>query len=234
MKALGISETRRISRVKAGLVAALVAYSMVLALSATGAAFHEYSIGYENTGSGFTGIQVTRTDRAVTGQPSTGCSSPYTGSPVYQTQWVGGGSNWRELGTGHQCNDTYRYWFWGYGYNGTWVSLGYQTGIVNNQIHTFQISRAPVGADTRYLYRIDGVTKGSLTSSATFGEVLTGLESYAANANVVLYSHATLKYQKNDGSFLSWSGQDSSIVGTSMCGNWIGNTTWQAGQGTGC
>lgn len=171
----------------------------------------------------------------MSGIPSTGCSSPYTGNPVHQTQWIiiNSGS-WREIGTGHQCNDTYRYWFWGYGLNGTWVSLGYQTGITNGQVRTFEIRRSLLGHENRHVFLVGGAAKANLVSDATGIQVEAGLESYAANANVVYHSYGSLQYQKNNGAFAYWAGKDASSVGSSMCGSWGSSTQWNAGQGGGC
>ena len=172
----------------------------------------------------------------VVGQPADGCSSPFTGTPVYQTQWVNitaDGLNWREIGTGHQCNDTYRYWYWGYGSNGTWHWIGYQTGISNGQWHTFKIDRVFDDTFERYKFRIDGVIKGTLNSNATGEEVLAGLESYAVNATVAGHNYTTLQYQKLDGAFLNWAGKDKSVVNAPLCGSWVAAVSWRAGEGAG-
>lgn len=229
------------SRTRALVSALAISFSAALATaggSAVASAFHQHSIARENTGSGFTGVQVTRVDKAVTGQPSDGCDGPYRGSPVYQTQWVilnSAGTTWRELGTGHQCNDNYRYWFWGYGVDGTWVSIGIQTGIQNGVEHTFRVQRVFDDSVYRYQWRIDGVLKATMTNSATGPRVEAGLESYAQNATVAGHSYKSLKAQKygSGGDFFDWAGRDASVVHSAMCGFWVTDIRWRAGQGSG-
>jgi len=184
----------------------------------------------------YTGVKAYRVDEAVSGQPSDGCSVPISGTPVYQPIWViNYDTSWKELGTGHQCNDTYRYWYWGYGTSsGTFTLLGYQHPISNGSSHTFEISRVYEGREM-YEWFVDGVEKKYLYSSWTGNEVEVGLESYASGANVVEYLNSSLKYQLNDGTFQNWAGQDGSRVDSNMCGNWSGATAWYSGQGTqGC
>ena len=205
-------------------------------IAATHVAGHGHAVAKETTGDGFTGVHVYRVDQAVAGQPSTGCSSPFTGKPVYQTQLViitADAKNWRELGTGHQCNDSYRYWFWGYGSNGTWVPLGTQSGITNGQWHFFKIERVFEDTFNRYKFRIDGVIKAVMTSNATGPSVEAGLESYADTATVAGHNYTTLQYQKNNGSFFNWVGQDASVVNPPLCGFWVAAISWRAGEGAG-
>jgi hypothetical protein len=99
------------------LISAILTFVVLLPPPTLAAGFHGYSVAREQTGgSGFTGIETSRYDKSVDNVPSGGCVYPYTGTPVYQTQWVilnSGASSWRELGTGHQCEDLMRYWFWG-------------------------------------------------------------------------------------------------------------------------
>lgn len=227
--------TRHVPTVLTAIFVYVVLQPMLL--SATHDGFHRYSQGDENSGAGFTGLKSNRVDRSMTGLPSDGCSSPYSGHPVYQTQWVmdDAGQTWREIGTGHQCNDTYRYWFWGYGLNGAWHSLGTQAGIMNGVIHTFQIYRTFIGSNT-YYFKIDSSVKGIVASDWTGGLVRVGLESYAAGANVPAHNATALQYQKNNGTFAFWSGRDAQLVNSGMCGAWgAGDAAWNGmGQGTGC
>lgn len=118
--------------------------------------------------------------------------------------------------------------------NGTWVSLGYQTGITNGQVRTFEIRRSLLGHENRHVFLVGGAAKANLVSDATGIQVEAGLESYAANANVVYHSYGSLQYQKNNGAFAYWAGKDASSVGSSMCGSWGSSTQWNAGQGGGC
>jgi hypothetical protein len=200
--------------------------------------FHQYSIGRENTGSGFTGAHTWRLDRPVSGLPNTGCSFAYTGNPVYQPIWATDPSpshlSWREVGTGHQCGDNFRYWYWGYGYQGQFTSLGIQSGISNGQYHTFEFHRKQLSSGYYYYFLVDGMTKATLKSTKTFPYVETGLESYASGASVSRYAHRSLKYQKLDGPMVPWSGRDYAVVHSQMCGTWLADDSRQVGQGSGC
>ncbi len=171
------------------------------------------------------------------GQPSDGCAVPFTATtPVYQSQWINitsDGLNWREIGTGHQCDDTLRYWYWGYGANGTWVSPGWQTGITNGQWHFFKIDRVFEDTFNRSKFRVDGVIKGNMSSNATGQEVYAGLESYANGATVAGHNYTTLQYQKLNGAFFNWVGQDALTVNAPLCGFWVAAVSWKAGEGAG-
>jgi hypothetical protein len=103
-----------------------------LALWQSASAFHKYSSAWENTPSEipFTGVNEVRNDVSISGIPNDGCSTPITGTPVYQPEWVVQTSNsdtWTELGTGHQCGDTFRYWYWLEGAPG--LPNGYLLGV---------------------------------------------------------------------------------------------------------
>ena len=92
------------------LVAVLVQTGFLNASPVVAAGWGGYSHAWENSGT-YDGMSNFRNDVAVSGLPATGCSSgPYTGDPVYQTMWyaLNPGTNYFELGTGHQCQDQYR------------------------------------------------------------------------------------------------------------------------------
>lgn len=207
--------------------------------SASAAGYHVYSGALESSSGSFTGVSSHRLDSPVGGQAASGCSAPYTGVPMYQTEWVlltSDALNWRELGTGHQCNDTYRYWYWGYGVNGNWYSLGYQTGVANGVAHTFKIVRSFNGTANVFYYQVDGVNKGSLTSSATGAYVEVGLESYSVPPSYLnATSVSSLQVQRSGGSFVNFSGRDGTHVTDSrVCGKWLSDTNWQYAQATPC
>lgn len=111
-------------RVRALLICIVVIASTLVSNTgvATAAVWHSYSAAYEKSaGLGYTGVAGTRADRSVSGLDMSGCSQFFVGQPVYQTEWVNiSAGNWLEFGTGHQCGDTMRYWYWGYGFNNTW------------------------------------------------------------------------------------------------------------------
>lgn len=201
--------------------------------------FHGYSVARENSEGSYTGVISSRPDAAInwSGQTSEGCSAWYSGRPVYQTQWViistSGGISWIELGTGHQCNGGVEYWFWGYGYQGTWNPINQEQINANGTSRTFAIIR---DTTTRWVYQVDGATKGTLTWGVSGVRVEAGLESYRASLTVPAYSLQNLRYTRNNGAFTQWAGMDASSVSptSTMCGRWQLTTQWRAGENTSC
>ena len=215
---------------------AVLFLTAVLSSQATAASFHGYSHAWESSGN-YAGISNTRIDRAVGGLPSDGCSQPYSGTPVYETMWLqySPGNNY-ELGTGHQCGDQYRYWFWGLSVNSTFYSLGYQTGITNDNSHTFRMDRVLSGfSGYQIYYRIDGATKKTYpTSAANFVDLDVGLESYCQTCTVSAYSNSSLKFKVND-TWSNWAGRDGQQVNDPpMCGSWLSDTSWRSGEVASC
>ena len=182
---------------------------------------------------GYTGISVERID-AFVDVPPDGCNGPYQGHPIYQSEWVGAlnGSDWLELGTGHQCSNSYQYHYWGYGYNGVWNPIG-SVKIGGGEIHTYRITR---GADSIWEFRIDGVIKDSFYWDRTFPSVSTGLESYAPYGNVNPYNHYHLNYQRlGNTTWNGWDGTDSTLLqNPPMCGLWNNPQSWRTGEASSC
>ncbi len=81
---------------------------------------------------------------------------------------------------------------------------------------------------TAYFFSVDDTYKGSLISS------LAGPRVEAGTAQVSQTTHSFLHYQVNGGGFLNFSGRDSSVVDTGMCGSWLADTSWRAGEGASC
>jgi len=220
-----------------GCLSAALAASLGLAPGVAQAEnFHGYSVaretGYTNK---YVGLAIRRLDKHVE-QARSGCSEFYSGDPVYQTQWVivtSDARNWLELGTGHQCEDELRYWFWGWGTNGVWHPLGERSGITNGVEHRFAITRS----DGRlWDYNIDGDTKVTLSYDDQGARIETGLESYGPNAAISEYTHNTLSYRLIGADhWTDWSGYDDSvIVGPVMCGGWNSATSWRASENRPC
>lgn len=221
------------------LIAAVVTFAALAPTAASGThdGYHRYSQADEATGAGYTGAREVRIDRSVTNVPNDGCGGPYQGHPTYLTLWVmnDAATNWRELGTGHQCAGNLRYWFWGYGLNGAWFSVGTQAGVVTGVNRSFEIRQAFDGSNQRTYYYVSGTNKGSILSTATFDRVRAGLESYAAGANMVKTNFHSLQYQKNGGALQWWVGRDAQRVDAGFCGGWTADTTWgNVGKGNGC
>jgi hypothetical protein len=217
---------------------AALLFGMVIPTPVQAAGFHGYSHAWEITGGNFTGMQVYRLDKAVTSQPSTGCSGHFQGSPVYQTMWLvlPGTGNFYELGTGHQCNDTFRYWYWGLSVNGAFTSLGWQDNITNGASHTFRMDRVTTGPSTYAIYyRVDGVTKRTFSTGAVVAaNVDAGLESWCQGCGVDGYANTSLKYLKA-GIWQLWAGRDGQQINDPpMCGHWGTDSIWWAGQEPTC
>ncbi len=212
-----------------------VLIAAIRAPSVSAAGFHQYAHAWDNSAgsTAYTGLSVYRPDVTISGIPSDGCSSPITGTPVYQTEWLYALSPaYLELGTGHQCGDSFAYWFWGYqAAGGGWHLLGYQM-ISTRSNHTFQIETDPCSGHYCYVFKVDGTIKNQDLSGSHGSNVDTGLESYTPSAVVQAYSHGSLAYRLNDGtSWTSWSGEDGSQVNTpTMCGHWANPTTWHAAE----
>jgi hypothetical protein len=87
----------------------------------TAAAFKGQSTAAEGSeGRDYSGVGSIRGEGGVSDQPFDGCAQLFTGSPIYDTEWVvlnSDSTNWVELGTLHQCGDAIRNWFWGRGAN---------------------------------------------------------------------------------------------------------------------
>src|SRR5690348_818264 len=184
------------------LIVGSVAFAVLLAAPNVPAGadnnFHGYSRAQEDSSLGqYTGIRVNRADHVVTGQQATGCTSVFAGDPVYQTEWMiltDDGDNWLEIGTGHQCNDAVRYWYWGVGYLGGWFPQGYTLDIADGTSHHFAI----LDTGPNVYFYIDGVSQ--YTQPASTAELLqTGLESYSTTSHVTSYTHNALQRTINGG-----------------------------------
>jgi hypothetical protein len=201
--------------------------------------FHSYSSALDNSDGVYTGIRQYRSDRLPTGLANTNCTSPFTGEPVYQTQWNtrsvnGSDISWVELGTGHQCSGgpTYRYHFWGYGSVNNWHPLGTEDIGTTTGAYDFQIIQSN---SQTYNWKVGGVLKASYDWNTTFTDARVGLESYRSGATVSPYVGSSLQYTYNgSSSWKSFAGRDSSQVDTEMCGAWNTDTSFIMGQNTTC
>lgn len=165
-------------------------------------------------------------------------AQPFAGTPVYQTMWASyhDGYNW-EMGTGHQCNDTFRYWFWAVN-NPDWVftPIGQQLGVSNGVQHTFTIERVVSGPgvyDAKF--KIDGTLKGSHHApSLVFESLHVVLESYCQGCGVTVYNNSALSWKWNS-SWNNWVGQDGWRIDLpQMCRSYTSDTVWASGENANC
>lgn len=202
---------------------------------ATHDGFHQYSTASEHSfGYTYRGVRLHREDMNPGGLPADGCSSPFSGHPVYQTQWVilnAAATSWIEGGTGHQCSANNRYRFWGYGYNGTWYPSGTQS-ITETYVRRLRSLHS--NASGQWSYVVGSTTLGSnfVTWNVT-GVVRAGLESYATNAAVGGHAYDTLQHLRST-TWTNWAGFDGTSVHSQMCGRWWTATEWRAAQNRAC
>lgn len=203
---------------------------------------HVHSVAYELTvGYDMSGVRVTRPDNNPGGVELDGCSVPFNGSPVYQTQWViinSAATNWVEGGTASQCAGNYRYHYWGYGYNGNWfgnVALLLTSDFPT--LHTYTLNKPTV--NNRWTFYKDGGILGQAVEWNARGIASAGLESYSPNAAVGKHQYGNMQFLWN-GVWNSWAGRDDEFVSPNngMCGRWsstVGNDRfWYAAQNRAC
>lgn len=195
-----------------------------------------YSVAYNIANSGhITALGVDRLDRTVYYQEHTGCAGYFQGNPVYQSEWfevTADNQNWLELGTGHQCSDTLRYWYWGYGYAGQYYPIGELSGRANEESHSFQIEYN-VGTGL-YQFQIDSNQYG-VKGTSVADHVETGLESHSSTAALGSYPHYDLRYSYDDiFAWYNWSGRHNYYVPPPMCGLWGSDTSWLVGENEPC
>lgn len=194
--------------------------------------FHQYSVASERSlGSTYRGVRLFREDMKPGGVPADGCTQPFTGHPVYQTMWVIVSGGWVEGGTGHQCESTYRYRFWGYGWDGKWHPQGTQNTSDAYVRRHHQLWRDGAGL---WSYKVDSTVLGNQFVSWNIeGTVEAGLESYVTGAAIGSHAYDTLQYYRG-GSWTSWAGFDAWSVDSQMCGRWWTASEWRAAQNRDC
>lgn len=171
--------------------------------------------GGMDTSHSYRGVSVLRWDNTMANIPLDGCGGHFQGHPMLQTQWViiGGTGNWIEIGTGHQCDDAVRYWFWGYGYQGAWTAIASQ-GISGAAPHTFRVSR---GSGTAWDYQIDVTTMGTVFWDVHGVRVDAGLESQTATGQTLnngqpgTQNYDALQYRNTGNSWTNWAGRDGTL-----------------------
>jgi len=229
-----------LSRLPVLIISSLCIFMMTIlsdGAHATHDGFHRYSGGGENNAGADRGIEVTRWDNSMAGIPNDGCANPISGHPMYQTQWLITGTGWIEIGTGHQCNDTNRYWFWGYG-NPNWTLIDSQA-ITGTQKHKFRLERSDT---TTWRFFVDVTAlAGTLSWSTTGTRVEAGLESYAANGQTLnsgnpgTQNYELMAYKTAANAWAYWAGQDYTVGPDSpLCGDWVISTTWRSGANVVC
>jgi hypothetical protein len=191
-------------------------------------AFHAYSYMQEwSSPYAYTGLYARRPETPVSGSPYSGCSTvPYSYQPVYFTQWVSinPGVDWLEIGTGHQCSNDMKYWFWGYGWQGNWYPLGEEwNGIYFNEYHYFEVYRV---ATTWYWY-INGLNRDTMYWNAVGTRVRVGMESWNGHTTTPWTTIDTMNKTISEGPYTPLS-YTSTVVNTQMCGQPLSANSYQA------
>lgn len=199
---------------------------------------HAHSVAAEITSN--RGGASTRWDNTMAGIPNNGCVNPISGSPMYQSMWIRtGGPGWLELGTGHQCQDSFRYWYWGWGNSsGTWALLGWQN-VPGTQKHEFRIER--LTNLTTWRFFVDATQlSGAVQWNINGTRAEAGLETYTATGQTLnngvpgTQNYEVLKVKNTSNNWAFWSGQDSQLAYGTLCGNWVSATTWRTGANVTC
>jgi hypothetical protein len=205
------------------------------------APFHQYTVAFE-TNTSYQGVHSVYGEQIIGGIPSTGCSLEFTGNPIYQTNWVifdEQATNWVELGSGHQCNNQFRYDFAGYGYNGDWFPL-YVQRRTTWEVREYTIwsnDQAPPPARQDWHWWIGGqeVRTYPVTPqtpwAGTYASV--GVESYAQFAQVPRHNYASLSYKEAinaEDVWVDWKDRDALHIDPAMSGGWNSDTSFWASQ----
>ena len=125
------------------------------------------------------------------------------------------------------------------GGDGVWYSLG-TLATSDGTNHTYQISRKwtyyppPKNSEYDDYWTLDGHLEVHLYSPQLGVYDEAGLESYSSPSLVIYYANSSLQYQKYEGSFVNWSGRDLQTVGSSMCGKWLSDTSWESAENQVC
>ncbi|MGH3850005.1 MAG: hypothetical protein ACRDRT_09925, partial [Pseudonocardiaceae bacterium] len=165
--------------------------------------------------------------------PGDNCDTSFTAPVAYQTQWAivtADSQNWIELGTGHKCQN-YRFWYWGYSYQGTWNPLGTQAVPVGS--HNFTVGRVWNGGNPIWYWSIDGNTKNAIYWNTGADHVDAGLETYETNAVVAPHGYQYLRWAIYDQGGQFWTGRDATVVNGGLCGRWEADNDWRASQNWG-
>lgn len=230
--------------VRALLIAALAAALSLIgytppasAAPAVGGATAKYSSAGDTNWDGlYTGASVIRNaSLSISNQPSTGCDifHPLDANAIYQEldlQFDAVNGTYAEIGTAHQCHDSIVYLYWGVSLNGTFSLRGTAVQGTPTANHTYQLTVDSTG-HTLFVY--DGTVLDTVCcpGKGQFPEV--GLESHASGATVATTDFGFLSYNLGFG-WTGWDGQDEQSVTSPMCGRWINDVGWRAGENVTC
>jgi hypothetical protein len=193
------------------LILVVVLVGLAVPVDALAQDFHGYSVAYDTNRApdGYRGVAATRWDNQFAGIPNNGCTQPITGHAVYQAQWLAldADDRWVEVGTGHQCNDGFRYWYWGWGSLrdeaepfelGGWIRIDNVPGRHRFRLERIALAGCPGGVDLLvatiertmpcsgahigWAVYVDATRVGLIEACCSGHFVSAGLESYAPNA----------------------------------------------------
>lgn len=217
-----------------GVVALVLTLGTPQALAGHWATSGRYSIVWEDSRPNqYFGVGVTRYDAIVNCGGLGGAGDVF--HPVFQPQWVRfpGSGNWAEFGTWHCRNGTTK-WYWGAGIAGAWQYDGERTATAG-QAHRFRLTLKAGYPNCNWRVLVDTTEIGQTRPFCDEGaRIDAGLESYNPNAVTTVDDSALQEQRTLNGAWFSWAGRDGQSVNAPMCGRWLSDTQWRAGENTTC
>jgi len=92
--------------------------------------------------------------------------------------------------------------------------------------HTFRVE---YDGGAKWFWFVDATRMNEMSSVNRGTTVLAGLESYATG-NSMLMDINGLQYRNSAGTYTRCSGRDATIMSSGLCGAWLTDSDWRAGQ----
>jgi len=218
-------------------VPVLVAFTAVVLSAANALAFHNYSVGTDNSwrtdNTYYSGVSVQRYDSTFTLSPAGSCSTstaPGSGPVLYQTMWLPmdpSAQTWLEMGTGHKtcANGTeFKWWYiWMSNPNGFSGYL-WTKQIFGSALHRFFISN---GTDGYWRWVIDYELEYQYYWPNLGFYAQAGLESYDSTASAPSHDYNGMVIQHNWSAWTAWTPSVYTPGGTS-CKTLVPPSDWCA------
>lgn len=210
------------------LIALVPAYVVPPAVRAAGCTNHCYSVAYEKSAGGYTGVKQTRSVLSLNNS---------SGSPIYQAMWLVWKTepfHWVEVGTGYESGAKWNYGYFCLSDKANSCYFLFKWGASAGGPHSYNIKRDNTDHYRYYIY-INGGQEGTVRVNYTSAiELHTGLESYNVSKLVDAHTYSNLQYRRGNNAFQDWAGKDGQLVQGYMCGRWASATQWWAAQNAPC